>query len=238
MPPRRDSLIAKIRALLSKTIENGCTESEYLAALAKARAMQDAYEVTNEELKLTREERAKLHSDPNGERDPHGIKEWLVQGVSRFTATKGYLDRGKVIFVGLPSDTQFAHWLLSNLQAFVLGELTNHLAESSAPRGMRRRVINGFVLGCTARITDRIIELCQPSKDQRGSQTSNGRALVLTKEKLIKDALKQAGVRLRKSRTRRVTDDDSYEAGQAAGDRATFGRPVRSGGRFIIGESP
>ena len=38
----RNSLLA----LLSKTVENGCTESEALAALDKARAMMDAHEVT------------------------------------------------------------------------------------------------------------------------------------------------------------------------------------------------
>ena len=34
----REKLLDKIRALLSKTTESGCTEGEYLAALAKARA--------------------------------------------------------------------------------------------------------------------------------------------------------------------------------------------------------
>jgi hypothetical protein len=42
----RNSLLDKIRALMSKTAENGCTEHEALAALDKARALMDAYEVT------------------------------------------------------------------------------------------------------------------------------------------------------------------------------------------------
>jgi len=37
----REKLLDKIRALLSKTTESGCTEGEYLAALAKARALMD-----------------------------------------------------------------------------------------------------------------------------------------------------------------------------------------------------
>jgi hypothetical protein len=43
MTTKRDELLAKIRALLAKTIENGCSEHEALAALSKARAMKDAY---------------------------------------------------------------------------------------------------------------------------------------------------------------------------------------------------
>ena len=31
----RDSLLDKIRALMSKTVDNGCTEAEALAALTK-----------------------------------------------------------------------------------------------------------------------------------------------------------------------------------------------------------
>lgn len=50
----RKRLLDKIRGLLSKTIANGCTEAEALAALAKARAMMEAYEVTAEDLKLAK----------------------------------------------------------------------------------------------------------------------------------------------------------------------------------------
>src|SRR6476660_3391736 len=53
MTINRDSLVEKIRALMSKTIENGCTEHEALAALDKTRAMMDAYEVTEADLQLT-----------------------------------------------------------------------------------------------------------------------------------------------------------------------------------------
>jgi hypothetical protein len=56
----RESLLDKIRALLAKTTANGCTESEMLAALAKARAMRDAYAITDDELQLARDEAAVL----------------------------------------------------------------------------------------------------------------------------------------------------------------------------------
>jgi hypothetical protein len=47
----RESLLNKIRALLSKTRSNGCTEPEALAALAKASAMMSAYNVSDAELR-------------------------------------------------------------------------------------------------------------------------------------------------------------------------------------------
>jgi hypothetical protein len=56
----RISIIEKIKALLAKTIENGATEHEMLAALDKAAAMRDAYDVSDEELQLTKEEKVAL----------------------------------------------------------------------------------------------------------------------------------------------------------------------------------
>ena len=59
----RNRLLDKIRALLSKTTENGCTEAEHLAALDKAYAMIDAYEVTPDDLRLTKTEAAVLRKE-------------------------------------------------------------------------------------------------------------------------------------------------------------------------------
>ena len=70
----RNRLLDKIRALLSKTTENGCTEAEHLAALDKAYAMIDAYEVTPDDLRLTKTEAAVLRKEPRGTLDPHNIK--------------------------------------------------------------------------------------------------------------------------------------------------------------------
>jgi hypothetical protein len=54
----RNSIIEKVKALLAKTTENGCTEEEELAALAKVRAWIDAHEITDDELQLSQEEKA------------------------------------------------------------------------------------------------------------------------------------------------------------------------------------
>ncbi len=53
----REKMLDKVRALMAKTVENGCTEQEEMAALAKARALIDAFEISDSELSLTKEER-------------------------------------------------------------------------------------------------------------------------------------------------------------------------------------
>jgi len=222
---KRERLLDKIRALLSKTTDNGCTEAEALAALDKARAMMDAYEITDTDLQLTKAEAAVLRSEPPGSRDPHNIKRYLCGAVAEFCDCKAWRGRDRgLVFCGLQSDAQFATWLLDNLALFVQGELVKHLTGNLTLRGERRFVINGFVAGCTGRISSRLQELTQQSK---AAAAGNSRALVVTKAAAITATIEKAGIQLRSGRasSRRV-DGASYRAGQSAGDRASFGRPV------------
>ena len=75
----RNSIIEKIKALLAKTVENGATEAEMLSALAKASAMKDAYDISDADLQLAKDEAAMLHADPPDLADPHKIK-WRLGG--------------------------------------------------------------------------------------------------------------------------------------------------------------
>jgi hypothetical protein len=227
----RDGLLDKIRALLSKTTGNGCTKHEALAALAKARAMMDAYEVTEEDLKLSAAETAILRKEPPGSRDQHGIKSGLAVAIGRFCDCKVWRGTDGLEFCGLQSDVQFSMWLLEALTSFVQAELVKHLMGSIARRGDRRRIINGFTIGCTQQISERLNKLCNQSE---AAAASNSRALVLVKSTAVADKLKELGIHLGKGRrsSRRV-DLGSFAAGEAAGNRASFGRPVGRGGTHL-----
>jgi hypothetical protein len=138
MTTNRDGLIEKVRALLSKTVDKGCTEEEALAALDKAHALMDAYEVTAADLQLTKEETAILRSEPPDSLDPHNIKFHLMGSVADFCSCKAWRTskQGKAVtFCGLPSDARLATWLLDTLAAFVQAELARHLMDTLPPRG-------------------------------------------------------------------------------------------------------
>lgn len=236
MTINRESMLDKIRALMAKTTQNGCTEAEALAALAKARAMMDAYEVTEADLKLSREEAAILRKEPPGSRDPHKIKNYLGMAVAKFCDCEVWRGADGLVFCGLPSDARFATWLMDHLAAYVQHELAAHLIGCIAPKGDRRLVIKSFVIGCTTRIAKRINELCQQSKQQA---TSNGHALVVIKNQAVAAKMAELNLNLRAGRSSRPTIDPSaYAAGQSAGNRATFARPVGgNGSAALIGKS-
>jgi hypothetical protein len=107
---------------------------------------------------------------------------------------------------------------LDHLAAFVLVELADHLMGDIAIGALKRKVINGFVNGITLRISECLHELCKPPAAV--SSNSNSRALVLTKQTLIKAKLDELGIKSRPG------DHGSFAAGRSAGDRASFGRPV------------
>jgi hypothetical protein len=179
----RNAIIEKIKALLAKTTENGCTEEEALTALAKARAWIDTYEVTDDELQLSREEKAILHDESEADaRDTHRIKWYLSYGVSRYCNVRIYRDSSKagLTFVGFRSDIDFAAWLLDHLADFVHEALCEFLIDCLAPDGKERKLeIRGFVIGCCERIGARMIAMCDQSKSER---TANSKALVVIKD--------------------------------------------------------
>jgi hypothetical protein len=85
--------------------------------------------------------------------------------------------------------------------------------------------MRSFVEACCDRISDRLLELVERSKKAR---TSNGRELIVVKGAAIKAFMKEHGIhlRLRSSYSSANTNAAAQSAGRAAGDRASFGRPV------------
>jgi hypothetical protein len=196
MTAQRDGLLDKIRALLAKTLDNGCTESEAMAALDKARAMMDAYAVSESELSLTKEEKAILRREPPGSKDPHRIKWLLLSSVAQFCGCQSWRKTHEriLVFCGLPSDARFGTWLLDTLTTFVLAELTNYLMDADPSKQDRREAIRSFVAGCTERISQRLDDLCKQSESVA---TSNAKALVVIKGRAVKAKMEELDIHLR-----------------------------------------
>jgi hypothetical protein len=230
----RNSIIDKIKALLSKTRENGATEAEMMSALDKASAMIDAYDITDEEVRLTKDEAATQHSDPPDLKDPHSIKWRLTYSVGKFCNVHLYRSRHQTGLkcIGMPSDVQFAMWLLDTLADFVFAELYGHLVGCCAPQGERRTIIRSFVEACCERISVRLDELVERSKAAR---TSNGRELVIVKDAAIKAYEKEHDLHFKicSSYAPSTNNAAAAAAGRSAGDRASFGRPVSGAGATL-----
>jgi len=209
-------ILAKIQALLQKTVENGCTEGEAMSALAKARALMNEYEVTESDLTFGGEQ-AKVNTQPK--RDPYDVRARLCDGVGKFCGCRAFRNGiERVAFVGLYAETVFAHWLLDTLERFVDRECQNYL-QANPVHGIRpearRREIRGFTWACADRIAQRLRELAPPATD-----------IVVKKNELIDAALAQAGIKLRDHFRLKKVDPQASNAGTAAGNRARFDKPM------------
>jgi hypothetical protein len=223
----RNSIIDKIKALLAKTVENGATEAEMLSALDKASALMDAYDISDADVQIAKDEAAMLHADAPDLRDPHQIKWRLSNGVAAFCNVTIFRSRGETGLkcIGLTSDIQFAMWLLDNLADFVFAELYAHLIGCLALQSERRVIMRSFTEACCEKIYDRLFELSERSKAAR---TANGRELVIVQDAAIKAFMQDRDINLRSCRVGGSANVDAAAraAGHAAGDRASFGRPV------------
>jgi Protein of unknown function (DUF2786) len=226
--PDRNSIIEKIKALLSKTTANGATEAEMLAALDKASAMMDAYDITDADVQVAKDEAAMLHADPPDLKDPHKIKWRLTYGIGQFCNVQIYRSRHETGLkcIGMPSDVQFAMWLLDHLADSIFAELYAHLIGCLAPPNERRIIIRSFTEACCDRINDRLLALVKRSEAAR---TSNGRELIVIKDAAIKAFMKDNNIRLCRGGGGYAPSNvnaAAQAAGRAAGDRASFGRPM------------
>jgi hypothetical protein len=235
MNDSRKKMLERVRAILSKTMANGCTEGEAMAALEKARELMAAYDISESDLAATsqpEQEGAAVHKDMRD--DPYQIKKSLSLAVGRFTRCRAWHGRAySVGFAGLESDVLFATWLLDTLQAFVMRELRAFQASRRAEGNINPRIIGAsFVHGCAERISARLIELA-PVEPVTAAGTAN--ALTVSRKALIAQAMKDAGIHLVRGRKQDVRlNGAAYGAGQNAGNGARFDRPVSSGGVLRI----
>lgn len=216
----RKKMLERVKAILAKTMDNGCTEGEAMAALAKARELMATYEIDEKELDSLNIEKTIQHRTET--RDPYEIKSVLSVNVGRFTRCKAFRDRDGVIsFAGKESDIIFATWLLDTLQRFVMRALRDYQkqrAVKGGTHGNSNYTSVSFVVGCAQRINEKLKELAPVDWAKA--------------QELI---VKELNMNLTKSRaSRRDIHQDSARAGQDAGNSARFDKPVGQGGRKLL----
>jgi hypothetical protein len=234
MDSARQKMLEKIRAIMAKTMANGCTEDEAVAALDKARELMAAYDIAETELGNTRPQEGATIFKQENVSDPYQIKRWLGAGVGKFTQCKVWrnLGTGGMEFCGLESEVGFADWLLNTLQTFVMRELRAYqLKRKRQGFGCPRIASSSFVYACANRISERLKEMAPKEPIGPATAAMPGNALVQSRKALIDATLAAAGMKFKSARrTNRMFDPTSVAAGHAAGNNARFDRPVAHGG--------
>lgn len=222
----RDKIAARIRALLAKTVENGCTEEEALAAAAKAAELLALYELDLDEVQM-RETPFDRHSARH--EDAVGERLWKVAGaVAKLTGAQWWISPVgawpvEITFFGFAHEVDVARYLL-DICARAMRTSQDALERRNAllRPARRRQIILPFLDGMASRLRERILALVPPRP--------TGTGLVVLRDQLVKAAMAEAGIHLQDRATRSSRDHEaSFEAGRRAADDVALNPGVSTG---------
>jgi hypothetical protein len=230
---------ARIRALCEKTVSNGCTEAEAMAAAEMVGRLLDRYALSMAEVDL-RAARCVTREGPLAGRQRRPI-DACVPAIARFCDCRVWLSReggeqaaGAYVFFGFEPDTALAAYLFALIARAMAGEREGFRRSQSTLAGVRlRQAGTSFEHGMASRIAERLDALLGEREAARAAawakpaEAASGGALVVLKHDMVAEAFRERAIRLVSAgRTLRARRDLAYRQGRAAGERVNLNRPL------------
>ncbi len=226
-----DKLRARIQGLRAKTIANGCTEGEALAAAAKVAELLDRYDLslTDVEVRAAPCER-RTYETRSKKRIP---LDECIGAIAEFCDCRVWREKDaakevRYVFFGLRADIEVAHYLTELVDSAVRTELGRYKtsAEYRQFRHQERHMANAsFALGMVASIADKLMAM-KADRDQ--VKNSTGRGLVVLKAAVVDTEFGKLDLKLHTvERPSRMVSPDAYDAGEAAGASLAINPAIR-----------
>lgn len=241
----RNKILDRIKALRAKTVDNGCTEEEALAAAQKVAALLEKYSLTLTDEELGAADCVKGRAEEE-EVYNHPLSACLT-GIAYFTDTEAWFEvstnpdlprndakRQRPVFFGLPQDVDVAVYLYALLKRALIAEgaaYENRIRFFRA--AVRRGKVRDFQLGMADRLKERLHEM----KDALRADTrrDTGRDLVVVKGAIVQREYDALGLKLRKSRcSRRAVDAAAFFDGIDAAEGVSIIPGVRGGADAVM----
>ena len=239
---KKQTVAKKIRALLAKTTDAGCTEQEALNAAALAAKLQADYDIDLTAAEVQEEGFDTVEIEWQSEQRQF-IQYKIAVVISKFTSTQcwtiepsNHIGRGKrtkkgaykLVYYGFASDVIFAQWLLESLTVFIERSTLNYECyemPDNYSNAQRRDARKAFIAGICDRINRRLLELIKPTVCKAATGTA---LIVLDKTALVKASLDEQGFKTQsKNRvSTKLNNDEAFYAGYREGEKASFGRPI------------
>jgi len=234
----RERIARIIRELQARTVSNGCTEAEAIAAAQKLDSLIREYNITMDEASIMGDQygarKRPYATGVNMNRWPEVVNSCSV-AISEFTdtkVTKWY--NGEMLYFGTAKDTEMAFYLCDMIQgameqAWKLKQAELKRLKRDGGTSMHGRTLRAsFMLGMGSRIAERLRRMVAERKAAEGNSCT---AIMVVKSNVTvqkyKKYLGDLGVKLRTTTSRRHAGSrDAYNSGRSAGDNVNFNRPV------------
>lgn len=223
----QDDLKARIVKLSKMTVENGCTESEALAAASKIAKLLDDNGFSMQELKDFENNNKKSDTEygifDTGRKNAHEVF-WCISRIGEFFDCVSFSQKDRYTkvtsmkFFGFSADVVGAIELTKAIMFAMESDYTLWFENNKHFHGEHGKTLRkSFMLGFASRINARLKEL----KAARNVQANTGTALIVLKNQIVVRDFQQQKIKIVNKKTTVSTSNTSaYEAGQAAGGRA------------------
>ncbi len=225
----------RIKALAEKTVSNGCTEAEAMAAAEMVGRLLERYALSMEEIDVRQEACVRVEV-PIGGKQRRPI-DGCVTTIARFCDCKVWIARDALVpsyvFFGFAADTALASYLFNVIDRAMATALMAYRATHPSLRGGGlRSASKSFQQGMAARVAGRLDEMHRERDANVAAQRSTGTALILIKGQVVEDAFRETEIRLvAAAGLGRARLKGAFQHGLAAGDRVNLNRPIGDAGR-------
>jgi hypothetical protein len=251
----RQKAADRIRALMSKTTNRGCTEAEAIAAMNKVGDLLEQYNLTMDEVSL-REQKCKHLTIPTGRKSANSMQ-WIIVTLGRFAdcivwqSRHSNSYRTKEVsyhFYGQEQDVAIAEYMYHLINNTMENETeafkrSRDYADAAMERGGRRRASTSFQRGFIDRITSRLDEMkdevVEREERRRRELATPGTDLVVLKEALVQQEFNEdkntPNGLITRTASRSANNYDAYVQGKSAGSRMNLNGGVSSSSNNVAG---
>lgn len=238
-----DRVKNRIRRLLAKKVENGCTEGEAAAAAEKVGELLAQYNLSMSEIQL-HESKCVTKYFYTGKKN-RDAQIWTVTAIGAYCDcinwfTKNY-DGVAYCFFGLEQDAELAVYLCDVIRKAMNYETKRYkntdpeyLRANKDPTKSRKSMTDSFQKAMAMRLESRIRSL-HKDKDRKVEEhiqidDCKSTDIVHLKKEKVEAEWKQNGIKLRSAPgVSGPKDASAASAGIAAGDRVNLAKPIEGG---------
>jgi hypothetical protein len=222
-PGNLDRLRSRIQALREKTVSNGCTESEALAAAEKVAELLDRHNLSLSDVEISTTECDRRIVETS--RKTKAPLDYTITAIADFCDCKVWRETAqdgqrRYVFFGLRHDADAANHLAHMITSAIASETVRYKLTrqyQSLVRRDRATATSSFGIGMAISVSRKLREMKQ-ARDRKSAAT--GRDLVVVKAAVVDRELTRLNLKFReaaRSGTRYVSEH-AFNAGSAAGE--------------------